>query len=165
MGGQSDAEIGGAATGIDEPIGVAIDPERDILYVLNEERRKFWSSRTLRVWTETAPPPVPFPGISCRPPPSSSSTQRGSPLCGRSGSGRGPHLHRRQPSRRGSRSQNHHRNQHRPQSAGRLGGRYGPLERMPRRLSVFAQRNPRKGKRSVGATFCRKGRREKIGRE
>ncbi|WDT74329.1 MAG: hypothetical protein MPW16_13825 [Candidatus Manganitrophus sp.] len=31
-----DAEIGGAATGIDEPIGVAIDPERDILYVLNE---------------------------------------------------------------------------------------------------------------------------------
>lgn len=31
-----DAEIGGAATGIDEPIGVAIDPERDILYILNE---------------------------------------------------------------------------------------------------------------------------------
>lgn len=31
-----DAEIGGVATGIDEPIGVAIDPERDLLYILNE---------------------------------------------------------------------------------------------------------------------------------
>jgi DNA-binding beta-propeller fold protein YncE len=31
-----DAEIGGAATGINEPIGVAIDSQRDILYVLNQ---------------------------------------------------------------------------------------------------------------------------------
>lgn len=31
-----DAEIGGAATGMNAPIGVAIDSERDILYVLNQ---------------------------------------------------------------------------------------------------------------------------------